>query len=108
MSFTNHSQTSCKTPDVVPTWVSSFPLLYTTWTIAFGRLELLKELKRNPCDLPDFIEVPGVPELLEDKMEEVSGMPVSAGSCIFGLPRSTMVTHCFCDGALGGERTPIG
>ena len=37
--------------------------------IALGCLELLKNLKRNPCNLPDFVmnrDVPNLPELLED------------------------------------------
>ena len=39
--------------------------------IALGCLELLKKLKRNPCDLPDFVmnrDVPNLKELLEDKV----------------------------------------
>jgi hypothetical protein len=39
--------------------------------IAFDCLELLKKLKPNPCDLPDFVanqEVVNLPELLEDKV----------------------------------------
>ena len=39
--------------------------------MALGCLELLKKLRRNPCDLPDFAmnqDVPDVPELLERKV----------------------------------------
>ena len=39
--------------------------------IAFDCLELLKKLKPNPCDLPNFVmnrDVPNLPELLEDKV----------------------------------------
>jgi len=39
--------------------------------MAFGCLELLKKLKPNPCDLPDFVmnrDVPNAPELLEDRV----------------------------------------
>ena len=39
--------------------------------MALGCLELLKKLKRNPCDLPDFVmnrDVPDIPDLLEDKI----------------------------------------
>ena len=39
--------------------------------MALGCLELLKKLKQNPCDLPDFVmnrDVANVPELLEDKV----------------------------------------
>ena len=39
--------------------------------MAFGCLELLKRLKRNPCNLPDFVmnrDVPDIPGLLEDKI----------------------------------------
>ena len=39
--------------------------------IALGCLELLKSLKPNPCDLPDFVmnrDVHNLPELLEDKV----------------------------------------
>ena len=43
--------------------------------MAFGCLELLKKLKRNPCDLPDFVmnrDVSNVLELLEDKVGSAS------------------------------------
>ena len=43
--------------------------------MALGCLELLKKLKRNPCDLPDFVmnrDVPNVPDLLEDKVGSAS------------------------------------
>ena len=43
--------------------------------MAFGCLELLKRLRRNPCDLPDFTmnrDVANVPELLEDKVGSAS------------------------------------
>jgi len=43
--------------------------------MALGCLELLKKLKQNPCDLPDFAmnrEVANVPELLEDKVGAAS------------------------------------
>ena len=43
--------------------------------MALGCLELLKKLKRNPCDLPDFVmnqDVSNVPELLEDKVGSAS------------------------------------
>ena len=39
--------------------------------MALGCLELLKKLKPNPCNLPDFVmnrDVPNLPELLEDKV----------------------------------------
>ena len=39
--------------------------------IALDCLELLKKLKLNPCDLPDFVmnrDVPNLPELLEEKV----------------------------------------
>ena len=39
--------------------------------IALGCLELLKKLKPNPCDLPDFVmnqDVDNLPKLLEDKV----------------------------------------
>jgi hypothetical protein len=39
--------------------------------MALGCLELLKKLRRNPCDLPDFVmnrDVPDIPDLLEDKI----------------------------------------
>ena len=39
--------------------------------VALGCLELLKKLKPNPCNLPDFVmnvDVPNLPELLEDKV----------------------------------------
>ena len=39
--------------------------------MALGCLELLKKLKRNPCNLPDFVmnrDVPDIPDLLEDKI----------------------------------------
>ena len=39
--------------------------------MALGCLELLKKLKWNPCDLPDFVmnrDVPDIPGLLEDKI----------------------------------------
>ena len=39
--------------------------------IALGCLELLNQLKANPCDLPDFVmnrDVVDLPELLEDKV----------------------------------------
>jgi len=39
--------------------------------MAFGCLRLLRKLKPNPCDLPDFVmnrDVANVPELLEDKV----------------------------------------
>jgi hypothetical protein len=39
--------------------------------IALSCLELLKKLKPNPCDLPDYVmnrDVPNLPELLEDKV----------------------------------------
>ena len=39
--------------------------------MALGCLELLKKLRRNPCDLPDFVmnrDVPNVPELLEGRV----------------------------------------
>ena len=39
--------------------------------IALGCLELLKKLKPNPCNLPDFVmnrDVPNLPGLLEDKV----------------------------------------
>ncbi|KAF9785164.1 hypothetical protein BJ322DRAFT_1061653 [Thelephora terrestris] len=39
--------------------------------IALSCLELLKRLKPNPCDLPDYVmnrDVPNLPELLEDKV----------------------------------------
>ncbi|KAF9785144.1 hypothetical protein BJ322DRAFT_1108609 [Thelephora terrestris] len=39
--------------------------------MAFGCLELLKKLKPNPCNLPNFVmnrDVRGLPELLEDKV----------------------------------------
>ena len=39
--------------------------------MALGCLELLKKLKRNPCDLPDFVmnrDVPDISDLLEDKI----------------------------------------
>ena len=39
--------------------------------MALGCLELLKELRRNPCDLPDFVmnrDVSDIPDLLEDKI----------------------------------------
>ena len=39
--------------------------------MALGCLELLKKLKRNPCNLPDFVmnqDVPNIPDLLEDKV----------------------------------------
>ena len=39
--------------------------------MALGCLELLKKLKRNPCNLPDFVmnqDVPDIQHLLEDKI----------------------------------------
>ena len=39
--------------------------------MALGCLELLKKLRRNPCDLPDFVmnrDIPDIPDLLEDKI----------------------------------------
>jgi hypothetical protein len=39
--------------------------------VALGCLELLKKLKQNPCDLPDFVmnrDVANLPELLEEKV----------------------------------------
>ena len=39
--------------------------------MALGCLELLKKLKRDPCDLPDFAmnrDIPDIPDLLEDKI----------------------------------------
>ena len=39
--------------------------------MALGCLELLKKLKRNPCDLPDFVmnrDVSDIPDLLEEKI----------------------------------------
>ena len=39
--------------------------------MALGCLKLLTGLKRNPCDLPDFVmnrDIPDIPELLEDKL----------------------------------------
>ena len=39
--------------------------------IALGCLELLMKLRRNPCDLPDFVmnrDVPNLPDLLEDRV----------------------------------------
>ena len=39
--------------------------------MALGCLKLLTGLKRNPCDLPDFVmnrDIPNIPELLEDKL----------------------------------------
>ena len=39
--------------------------------IALGCLELLTKLRRNPCDLPDFVmnrDVPDLPEFLEEKV----------------------------------------
>ena len=39
--------------------------------MALGCLELLKKLRRNPCDLPDFVmnrDVLDIPDLLEDKI----------------------------------------
>ena len=39
--------------------------------MALRCLELLKKLKRNPCDLPDFVmnqDIPNIPDLLEDKI----------------------------------------
>ena len=39
--------------------------------MALGCLELLKRLRRNPCDLPDFVmnrDVPDVSDLLEEKI----------------------------------------
>ena len=39
--------------------------------MALGSLELLKKLRRNPCDLPDFAmnrDISDVPDLLEDKI----------------------------------------
>ena len=39
--------------------------------MALGCLKLLKKLKRNPCDLPDFAmnrDTPNIPDLLEEKI----------------------------------------
>ena len=43
--------------------------------MALGCLELLKKLRRNPCDLSDFVmnrDVTNLPELLEDKVESAT------------------------------------
>jgi hypothetical protein len=68
---TNHSQTSCKTATVVrdPKFFIDSPVHHGD--MALGCLELLKKLKPNPCDLPDFVmnrDVANLPELLEDKV----------------------------------------
>jgi hypothetical protein len=56
--------------------------------MALGCLELLKKLKRNPCDLPDFAmnrDVTNVPELLETRWGVDCGTRVAIGPCTFGL-----------------------
>ena len=43
--------------------------------MALSCLELLKKLKRNPCDLPDFVmnqDVPNLKELLKDRVESTT------------------------------------
>ena len=72
--------------------------------IALGCLELLKKLKSNTCDLPDFVmnrDVPNLSELLEDKVgnatryacsywaKHVRSSPTS-GDCALRLIASTI------------------
>ena len=52
-----------------PNFFISSPVYHAD--MALGCLELLKKLKQNPCDLPDFAmnrDIPDIPDLLEDKM----------------------------------------
>ena len=52
-----------------PRFFISSPLYHAD--MALGCLELLKKLKRNPCDLPDLAmnrDVPDIPELLEHRV----------------------------------------
>ena len=52
-----------------PRFFISSPVYHAN--MALSCLELLKKLKRNPCDLPDFVmnrDVPDIPDLLEDKI----------------------------------------
>ena len=52
-----------------PKFFISSPVYHAS--MAFGCLELLKKLKRNTCDLPDFVmnrDVSDIPDLLEEKI----------------------------------------
>ena len=52
-----------------PRFFISSPIYHAD--MALGCLELLRNLRRNPCDLPDFVlnrDVSNIPDLLEDKI----------------------------------------
>ena len=72
--------------------------------IALDCLELLKELKPNPCDLPDFVmnrDVTNIPELLEDRVgsagwyacgywaTHIRSSPTTGGNALRLIPSAT-------------------
>ena len=63
--------------------------------MARGCLRLLKRLKRNPCDLPDFVmnrDVVNLPEILENKVGSATQY-----ACAYWTmhARSSPTTHCY-------------
>ncbi|KAF9785214.1 hypothetical protein BJ322DRAFT_817871, partial [Thelephora terrestris] len=66
-SFPDFLQDPTRSPD--PKFLIDPPTHHGN--IALGCLKLLKKLKPNPCDLPDYVmnrDVPDIPELLEEKV----------------------------------------
>ena len=81
--------------------------------MALGCLELLKKLKRNPCDLPDFVmnrDVPNVPGLLENKVGSASRYACAYWAIhVRSFPRDNDYANrlIVSDRVFEGERVPV-